>query len=74
MRRYAIPPSHADRMKNLAAGFFADSANVCREFLRHKMSVISPAVLREYSIPCYRMVHRAGEFMVTFPRTSPCSW
>ena len=33
------------------AGFFPSSAKACPAFLRHKMTVISPAILREYSIP-----------------------
>jgi len=33
------------------AGFFPSSAKTCPAFLRHKMTVISPAILRQYSIP-----------------------
>jgi len=33
------------------AGFFPSNARACSAFLRHKMTVISPAILHEYSIP-----------------------
>jgi len=33
------------------AGFFPNYAKVCPAFLRHKMTVISPAILHKYSIP-----------------------
>lgn len=65
---YGVPPSHADKMERVAAGFFSGDAEGCKQFLRHKMSLMSPNVLREYSIPCNKIVHHAGEFMITFPR------
>eukprot|EP00038_Savillea_parva_P029409 m.70907 g.70907 ORF g.70907 m.70907 type:complete len:1020 (+) comp8674_c0_seq2:34-3093(+) len=65
---YCIPPAHSLRMEQLAAQFFSGSHAECRQFLRHKMAMISPKVLHEYGIPCYKTVHRAGEFMITFPR------
>lgn len=65
---YCVPPAHADRFERLAKEFFADSFASCSQFLRHKMFLISPSVLHDYSIPCYKTVHEAGEFMITFPR------
>ena len=35
----------------LFAGFFPSTAQTCAGFMRHKMTVISPSVLRKYSIP-----------------------
>ncbi len=35
-------------------GFFPDSSGTCSNFLRHKMTVISPHVLKKYSIPCHK--------------------
>ena len=32
-------------------GFFPDCYEDCQSFLRHKMTMISPSVLRQYSIP-----------------------
>jgi len=49
--RYAIPPEHGRRLERLATGFFPTDASQCPAFLRHKMTVISPHMLKQYSIP-----------------------
>nr|XP_055061475.1 lysine-specific demethylase 4C isoform X2 [Misgurnus anguillicaudatus] len=64
---YAIPPEHGKRLERLAIGFFPNSYKSCEAFLRHKMTVISPSVLKKYSIPFDKITQEAGEFMITFP-------
>uniref|UniRef100_A0AAR2J5X3 Lysine-specific demethylase 4B n=1 Tax=Pygocentrus nattereri TaxID=42514 RepID=A0AAR2J5X3_PYGNA len=64
---YAIPPEHGKRLERLAQGFFPGSSQGCDAFLRHKMTLISPSILKKYSIPFDRITQEAGEFMVTFP-------
>ncbi|XP_058518292.1 lysine-specific demethylase 4D-like [Ochotona princeps] len=64
---YAVPPEHGRRLEELAAQLFPASAQACRAFLRHKVALISPSVLRENGIPCQRITQQPGEFMVTFP-------
>ncbi|XP_061883333.1 lysine-specific demethylase 4C isoform X2 [Entelurus aequoreus] len=64
---YAIPPEHGKRLERLATGFFPNSFKGCEAFLRHKMTLISPSVLKKYGIPFDKMTQEAGEFMVTFP-------
>ncbi|KAG7239227.1 hypothetical protein INR49_029893, partial [Caranx melampygus] len=39
----------------------------CEAFLRHKMTLISPSILKKYGIPFEKITQEAGEFMVTFP-------
>ena len=48
---YAIAPEHGRRFEQLASGFFPKESKKCRAFLRHKMSLISPEVMKKYSIP-----------------------
>ncbi|KAJ6659448.1 hypothetical protein lerEdw1_018682 [Lerista edwardsae] len=48
---YSIPPEHGKRLERLAKGFFPGSAQSCEAFLRHKMTLISPSILKKYSIP-----------------------
>jgi jumonji domain-containing protein 2 len=48
---YAIAPEHGRRFEQLASGFFPKESKKCRAFLRHKMSLISPQVMKKYSIP-----------------------
>ncbi|XP_067258836.1 lysine-specific demethylase 4C isoform X2 [Chanodichthys erythropterus] len=64
---YAIPPEHGKRLERLATGFFPNSFKSCEAFLRHKMTLISPSVLKKYSIPFDKITQEAGEFMITFP-------
>ncbi|KAM8929974.1 lysine-specific demethylase 4A [Pelodytes ibericus] len=64
---YTIPPEHGKRLERLAKGFFPGSAQSCEAFLRHKMTLISPFILRKYGIPFNKITQEAGEFMITFP-------
>ncbi|PIK58173.1 putative lysine-specific demethylase 4C [Apostichopus japonicus] len=64
---YAIPTEHARRLERLAAGFFPGSFADCSNFLRHKMTVIAPYILKKYSIPFDKITQEVGEFMITFP-------
>ncbi|XP_024601469.1 lysine-specific demethylase 4B isoform X4 [Neophocaena asiaeorientalis asiaeorientalis] len=64
---YAIPPEHGKRLERLAIGFFPGSSQGCDAFLRHKMTLISPIILKKYGIPFSRITQEAGEFMITFP-------
>lgn len=64
---YAIPPEHGKRLERLAAGFFPKLVKTCPAFLRHKMTIITPALLKKYSIPYDKITQEEGEFMITFP-------
>uniref|UniRef100_A0A8C8SXX8 [histone H3]-trimethyl-L-lysine(9) demethylase n=1 Tax=Pelusios castaneus TaxID=367368 RepID=A0A8C8SXX8_9SAUR len=64
---YAIPPEHGKRLERLAQGFFPSSSQGCDAFLRHKMTLISPSILKKYGIPFDKITQEAGEFMITFP-------
>uniref|UniRef100_A0A0K2SX66 [histone H3]-trimethyl-L-lysine(9) demethylase n=1 Tax=Lepeophtheirus salmonis TaxID=72036 RepID=A0A0K2SX66_LEPSM len=64
---YAIPPEHARRFERMADGVFPNLAKDCQAYLRHKMCLISPHLLRQNSIPYNKIVQKEGEIMVTFP-------
>ncbi|KAI8426809.1 hypothetical protein MSG28_014492 [Choristoneura fumiferana] len=64
---YCIPPEHGKRFERIAAGFFPTSAKTCQAFLRHKMTLISPQILKQYSVPINKITQEAGEIMITFP-------
>lgn len=64
---YSIPPEQGKRLESLAKGFFSGSFRDCPEFLRHKMTIISPHVLKKFSIPVNKITQYEGEFMITFP-------
>ncbi|XP_048359389.1 lysine-specific demethylase 4C isoform X3 [Sphaerodactylus townsendi] len=64
---YVVPPEHGKRLERLAQGFFPSSSQGCDAFLRHKMTLISPSILKKYGIPFDKITQEAGEFMITFP-------
>uniref|UniRef100_A0A7N8WRD8 Lysine-specific demethylase 4B n=1 Tax=Mastacembelus armatus TaxID=205130 RepID=A0A7N8WRD8_9TELE len=64
---YSVPPEHGKRLERLAQGFFPGSSQGCDAFLRHKMTLISPSILKKYGIPFDRITQNEGEFMITFP-------
>ncbi|XP_037087573.1 uncharacterized protein LOC119108101 [Pollicipes pollicipes] len=64
---YAVPPEHGRRLERLAVNFFPSEAKQCPSFLRHKMFLLSPQILKKYSIPFGRITQEEGEIMITFP-------
>jgi jumonji domain-containing protein 2 len=64
---YAIPPSSGRKFEKLANTMFREYHAECPAFLRHKMSLISPQVLKQHNIPFNKITQEPGEIMVTFP-------
>ncbi|XP_028259358.1 lysine-specific demethylase 4A [Parambassis ranga] len=64
---YVVPPEHGKRLERLAKGFFPGNAQSCEAFLRHKMTLISPSILKKYGIPFDKVTQESGQFIVTFP-------
>ena len=64
----AAPPPRPARLMLVfsALGFFPGSSQGCDAFLRHKMTLISPIILKKYGIPFSRV--RRGWAQTT------CSW
>ncbi len=48
---YTVPPEYCRRFERMALGLFPNLAKECPAFLRHKMCLISPSILRQNSIP-----------------------
>ncbi|KAJ0064977.1 hypothetical protein NL108_000941 [Boleophthalmus pectinirostris] len=63
-RRQQQQPTVYELLKD---SFFPGSSQGCDAFLRHKMTLISPSILKKYSIPFDRITQNEGEFMITFP-------
>lgn len=64
---YTIPTAHMRRFERLADGLFPQMRKSCSAYLRHKMCLISPLILRQNSIPYNKVVQHQGEIMITFP-------
>ncbi|XP_065834231.1 lysine-specific demethylase 4A-like isoform X2 [Oscarella lobularis] len=71
---YFVPDEHGQRIERLAKGFFPGDAQACASFLRHKSTLISPTILRQYSIPVNRVTQEAGQFIITFPYSYHCGF
>ncbi|XP_013863535.1 lysine-specific demethylase 4A isoform X2 [Austrofundulus limnaeus] len=64
---YVVPPEHGKRLERLARGFFPGNAQSCEVFLRHKMTLISPPILKKYGVQFQKVTQEVGQFIVTFP-------
>lgn len=64
---YGIAPEHAKRFESLCESRFVHSHAACTEFLRHKRSLLSPAILKKAGIPFETQIQRPGDAMITFP-------
>eukprot|EP00529_Nitzschia_sp_RCC80_P014836 CAMPEP_0113519954 /NCGR_PEP_ID=MMETSP0014_2-20120614/43808_1 /TAXON_ID=2857 /ORGANISM="Nitzschia sp." /LENGTH=753 /DNA_ID=CAMNT_0000417733 /DNA_START=161 /DNA_END=2419 /DNA_ORIENTATION=+ /assembly_acc=CAM_ASM_000159 len=65
---YAVPAGHdARRFEELMASSYQHAKRDCPEYLRHKRSLISPAILKKTGIPFTTTVQYPGDAIVTFP-------
>lgn len=64
---YAVPPEYGRKLEKLANSCFPASYKTCSAYLRHKMTLINPQILKQHDIPYDRVTQYAGEIMITFP-------
>lgn len=64
---YAVPPEHGRRLEKLANSCFPASFKTCAAYLRHKMTLISPQILKQHNIPYDKITQEENEIMITFP-------
>lgn len=64
---YSIPQEFHEKFYSLMADIFHEDYKNCSEFLRHKTFLASPQFLERHGIPCNRIVHNQGEFIITYP-------
>ncbi len=64
---YAISPEDSGRFESLMASLFSHQNSACKEFLRHKRSLISPSILTKAGIEYTTQVQRAGDIIITYP-------
>lgn len=53
---YAIPPEHGRRLERVANSYFPASYKSCNSYLRHKMTLISPQILKHHNIPFSKVI------------------
>jgi jumonji domain-containing protein 2 len=64
---YAIAQEDSLRFESLMKSTFSHQAIACKEFLRHKRSLLSPSLLNKAGISYTTQVQRAGDIIITFP-------
>ena len=64
---YAISPADGKRFEAFAGSLFNEQSQRCPAWMRHKTSLINPSLIRQNGIKVKKLVHKAGEFMITFP-------
>ncbi|CAB3388861.1 Hypothetical predicted protein [Cloeon dipterum] len=65
---YTIPPSHHQQFESIAAALLPEEAEYCHEFLRHKLYIFDPSILKKHKIPFEKVIQEKGEIVVFFPR------
>lgn len=64
---YSIPQEDHEKFYEFMKEKFPEEASKCKEFLRHKMFLVSPKVLKENNIKCNKVTHYEHEFIITYP-------
>lgn len=64
---YCVPPKYGYAFERCALKVFPNIAKLCKNFLRHKNTLISPKLLEDHGVPYQKMVCEERECMVIFP-------
>lgn len=64
---YAVAPKNGRLLEKVANDYFSASYSNCPAYLRHKMTLISPHILKQHDVPYSKITQEAGEIMITFP-------
>ena len=71
---YSASAADGKRLEGIAASIFPNSANRCGQFLRHKMHIINPSLITARGMKLTRVVHRPGEYVISFPYAYHCGF
>ncbi|KAK5951151.1 hypothetical protein OHC33_007904 [Knufia fluminis] len=65
---YSVSQADAPKFENAMKSIWPQDAKDCDQFLRHKTYLVSPSILKsKYNVEVNKIIHREGEFVVTFP-------
>ncbi|KKY18467.1 putative jumonji family transcription [Phaeomoniella chlamydospora] len=65
---YSISQADAPKFEKAMKSLWPNDSKYCSQFLRHKTYLVSPnKLLNDYGIKVNKIVHREGQFMITFP-------
>ena len=63
-RWYVVPPAYAERVRTLTANLYPEARKACAQFLRHKTTLLAPAVLKRAGIPVHQLLQTEGTFVL----------
>ncbi|KIW68430.1 hypothetical protein PV04_04377 [Phialophora macrospora] len=65
---YSISQKDAPKFEAAMKSIWSSDAKACDQFLRHKTYLVSPSILKsKFGVNVNRVVHREGQFVITFP-------
>ena len=65
---YSISQEDAPKFEKAMKTLWSQDAKNCDQFLRHKTYLVSPTLLKQkYGVTVNKVVHREGQFVITFP-------
>ncbi|OCT52422.1 jmjC domain containing protein [Cladophialophora carrionii] len=65
---YSISQKDAPKFEAAMKSIWSTDAKACDQFLRHKTYLVSPSILKsKFGVTVNRVVHREGQFVITFP-------
>lgn len=71
---YSVPVDHRQRFETLAQELFPEQVRECANFMRHKTSMISPALIEKAGIPIETTRQFPGEFVFNLPHGYHCGF
>jgi hypothetical protein len=69
---YCIPASHSEQFERTILSLLPPQQ--CKQFLRHKNTLVQPSVLRRRGVPVFTAIQEEGEFMISFPNSYHCGF
>ena len=65
---YSISQKDAPKFEAAMKSIWTSDAKNCDQFLRHKTYLVAPSILKaKYGVEVNKIIHREGEFIVTYP-------
>lgn len=65
---YSISQADAPKFEKAMKALWGQDAKNCDQFLRHKTYLVAPQLLKQkYGVTVNKVVHREGQFVITFP-------
>ena len=65
---YGVPASATDQIEQAFRDSMPELFASSPDLLFHITTMLSPRILKDAGVPCYKVVQRAGEYVITWPK------